>query len=285
MTEVENDALQSLISDIVLMWKHIPLSRIGYNWKILISGFNLEERYLTIAGHIETHQNNENHRIMEQAISALLNGFVTENPSIALQIMKALAKDIVNSVPWDYDEKKYLEDRFHSIFALSKIPFDQDFSLVALIGQQQSQYIIESGFSDFFLRLVREINITFSTGCYTSTAFLVRKLLESIVVSTLMKEYGATDKSKYLTRGGRTKGFEKLCEEFWSTYENILSGRLWPSSTFDISGRKDTLETIRNDFNIIVHVLTSFKKRDDLVQVREDLQDLVDFLWNVYQTM
>lgn len=199
MSQIEDDAVHILIAQISRIWSQIPIH--DFNWRILATEFRIVPPESNTCHHIEVHQNEGNYRVMEQAIRYLLESLYDKDPSKALQMIRVLTKEIVAQIAWDHYRRDYFKDRFGSIFRLAEIPLEenQGIPLAALVGQP-FRYVDESGLSDFFLKLAQEINIAFNTGCYTSTAFLTRKLLESLVASVLIKEFGSTDPSKYLTK-------------------------------------------------------------------------------------
>jgi len=283
VSQIEDDAVHILIAQISRIWSQIPIH--DFNWSILATEFRLMPPESNTCNHIEVHQNKPNYRVMEQAISHMLESLYDKDPSKALQMIRVLTKEIDAHIDWDHYKRDYLRDRFRPIFRLAEISLEnQDIPLVALVGQP-FRYIDESGLSDFFLKMAQEINIAFSTGCYTSTAFLTRKLLESLVVSVLMKEFGSTDPSKYLTKNGRTKGFESLCKEFWNAFQGSFFKRSSVREPTDLSRLRTNLDSLRDSFNIDVHQLGGFKKSNDLMDVRNDIQGLVYFLWNLYNNI
>ncbi len=284
MSGIQEDAIHVMISQISRIWTQIPI--LGFNWSIFATEFNLSSDHLKTTDNIQIHQKNKNYRILEQAIFYFLNSFNREDPTSTLQMIRILAKEIVRTIIWDHHEKEYFKDRFAPIFRVAEIPLEntESIPLAAIVGKPY-RFINEEGLSDFFLELTQEINITFNTGCYTSTAFLTRKLLESLVLSILMKEYGGSEPSKYLNNSGRTKGFEKLCKEFWTTFRQSLYKRTHVRNPADLQKLEDNLDNLRNEFNIDVHQLGNFKKQEDLAKVREDIQHLINFLLNLHSNM
>ena len=87
-----------------------------------------------------------------------------------------------------------------------------------------------------------------------------------------------------MTKSGRTRNFESLCEEFWAVFDGILYN-ITNVRDLVLQKLKTDLDELRKDFNIDVHQLGNFKKQVDLINVREDIQDLVNFLSNLHGNM
>jgi len=283
LSQIEIDAVQVLISQISRIWTKIP--KWNFNWTIFATEFNLSGKHLNTTDNIQVHQNKPDSRMVEQAIFFFLNSVYQEDPTTTLHIIRKLTKEIVYSINPDSFERLELEDQFAPIFKIAKIPLEntESIPLANLVGKPY-RFINESGLGDFILALAQEINVSFNTGCYTSTAFLTRKLLESLVLSILKKQYGTVNKDKYLTDNGRTRNFVHLCKEFWTVYDDILHN-LTPVRDSDRQKLENNLDDLRTEFNIDAHLVSTFKKQVDLINVREDIQDLVNFLSNLHSNM
>ncbi len=141
-------------------------------------------------------------------------------------------------------------------------------------------------FKGFFLDLVNEINDAFDAECYTCTAFLSRKLLESLVISIFQRKFGNEHFDYYLYKDSktgeyRTRAFGKVLTKFWEIFDDNLFAY---SSSFNrkkIASLKEDMNSLKNDFDVDVHQLNSFADKEYLLGVRKALQDLIKFLQHI----
>ena len=279
LSDPEEDAFQSIIAQISQIWVQIPITE--FNWKVFVSEFNFPSNWV---GGLQSYQNYNEQRKLSQHIVWVLEYLHQKDPTLTIQMVHTLAKQIANyHISDEHYRLEYLKERFGAIFRLAEIPLGEDrtIPLDAIVGSP-FRFLDETGMSDFFLLLIQEINVAFNTGCYTSAGFLSRKLLESLLLSTLKRRYQNTNPSVYtIMSRGWTKGFKELIDEFRTRFDTDFKSLSAIQNQTDIDRLLKNLDGFRVEFNVVVHELGSFKTRDNLLDSRADLQYLVCFLWNL----
>lgn len=151
--------------------------------------------------------------------------------------------------------------------------------------QKRASFIDPTDFSGLMYELVREINDSFEANCYVCTAFLSRKLMENIVVSIMSQKFGKDHREYYMEQNKignwKTKSFNRIMGKFWS----VFSEKLIPfSATTDekrLDKLKENMYRLKDEFNVDVHQLGSFRDEKSLMTVRSDLKGIVQFLKHI----
>ncbi len=146
-------------------------------------------------------------------------------------------------------------------------------------------FIDPKEFKGLFLDLVNEINDAFDADCYVCTAFLSRKLLESLVISILQRKFGKKHRTYYLYQDSngeyRTKAFGKVLAKFWEIFDEHIIQYSPSINSKKIAKLKNDLEILKNDFDVDVHQLSGFADEEYLLGARTSLMNLLKFLQHI----
>lgn len=162
--------------------------------------------------------------------------------------------------------------------------FDQMFP--DKLNQGVFDYLDTTGFDGLFFNLVEEINGTYPFGFYVSTAFLSRKLLESLLIGILQRKYaGTADDELYQKPDGRYQGFYSMAESFWDRFDNDFKSYSNLTNETLLDEMKDRIDVLRKRFNANVHQPGSFPSKSFLDGYRNDLVAVVTFLNHIYTNL
>jgi uncharacterized protein with PIN domain len=151
--------------------------------------------------------------------------------------------------------------------------------------ETKGKFIDSTDFHGLMYELVREINDAFEANCYVCTAFLSRKFMENLLVSIMSRKYGKDHRDYYMEKdrqgNWKTKSFNKILGKFWSVFEDEFVPFSATTDVKRLDRLKKNMTRLKNDFNVDVHQLGSFKDEKSLLSVRTDLKDIIQFLKHI----
>ena len=151
--------------------------------------------------------------------------------------------------------------------------------------RERTFFIDPKEFKGLFLDLVNEINDAFDADCYVCTAFLSRKLLESLVISILQRKFGKKHRTYYLYQDSngeyRIKAFGKVLAKFWEIFDEHIIQYSHSIKSKKIAKLKNYFEILKNDFDVDVHQLSGFADEEYLLGARKSLMNLLKFLQHI----
>jgi len=195
-------------------------------------------------------------------------------------------KDLSLWVPRQYESikspPKWVKSLNQSVKIIDTASSDLEFKKQTRTRKEKFFFIEPKEFKGFMYDLVREINDAFNAECYVCTAFLSRKLLESLVISILQRKFSTEHSEYYLyqdpTGEYRTRAFGRVLTKFWEIFDDHLI-RISPAyHSRKISKMKKDLDRLKSDFDVDVHQLHSFADEEYLLGARKTLLDLIKFL-------
>ena len=278
MSDEQSKAITVLMGQLSNLWRDAEMH---VDWAPLIAEFQLRDELSDEkVGYLIRKQYFRDWAQITDALWEFLRfAYQIVNSGRTTALMRRLCHEVVRAFPLTHEKHEYLSIKYPMVFEIGEQPLAGGM-LIPLVYNPgvDNSFINESGFSGHFLGLVHEINRAHSSGCTLSTAFLSRKLLESLLISIVQRKYGTTHSDYFLTRTGRFKDFSGISAKFWGNFrEDFL-----PFSSITDQPSLDSIRTeldkLREGFNIDVHQLGTLTDRRSLENVRDSLNRLVDFL-------
>ena len=149
--------------------------------------------------------------------------------------------------------------------------------------EEKLEFIKSRDFTGKFYELVNEINDAFNSKCYVCTTFLSRKLMENLVISILTKIFGHTNEDYYVRKNkeGRVIGnkrFAIVLQKFWDVFQKDISKFSHLHDEKQLAYIEKKMTELRDDFNVDVHELGTFRSKKKLLAIREELGNIISFL-------
>jgi hypothetical protein len=253
---------------------------IKFDWNPLAAVYGLEK---LVNGDLIRHSNWLNPELSEAVFSFLMRCY-KEEPEKAIQLVRRLAHDMDDMINQGSPEYNILETKFPMIVEMASEPLSGRIPAPRLpSGLLTEPYISPADFTGFFLKIVEEINSCFSKDCPIATSMLLRKLIESLVVSILQKKYGSTHPEYYQKPNGKTLMFGMVLSKFWDRFENtqdiIVFSPVTASSEINII--KSMIDDLKDGFNVEVHQLGVYSTKENLINKRSEVLHVLTFLKHI----
>jgi hypothetical protein len=129
----------------------------------------------------------------------------------------------------------------------------------------------------FYRKLVKEINIAYASGLYTSCIVLSRKLLENLMIDLLKSKYPINSSGNldlyYIQDEGRHRDFSFLIEVL-----NTKKNEFMPEDR-TVSQLISKITPLRENANAVAHTLSIIPDAQELL--RYDIQYILDLLFRL----